>query len=138
MITTVTHKDGSKVFLDTETKEWFRFPKVIAHNFAPKDSIIINNKYFTYFETIKEFLNSDKKRSIVPVFVIEKKPDGMRMKTTILSGGKNGEFFNVERINGKWVRNETDELTENNAYYLSIEKNKQSDNQCIIKKSKKI
>jgi len=138
MITTVTHKDGSKVFLDTETKEWFRFPKVIAHNFAPKDSIIINNKYFTYFETIEEFLNSDKKRSIIPVFVVEKKQKGKRTKTTILSGQKKGEFFNVERINGEWVRNETDELIENKAYYLSIEKNKQAENQCIINKSKKI
>lgn len=138
MIIVVQHTDGYPVLLDTSDCVYYRLPDVVAHNLAPYDTIIMNGRYFAYFDTVQGFLNSEKFRAIVPVYCMKKETKGKRFKVQILSGKKTGEFFNVERINNSWVNNETDNMLPNHAYFVYVEKNKDADNECMIKGIKEI
>ena len=138
MITTVQHTDGSTVLLDTSEGVYYRLPDVIAHNLAPQDTIIMNGRYFAYLDTVQGFLDSEKLKAIVPVYCMKKETKGKRFKVQILSGGKTGEFFNVERIGGRWSANKIDNILPNNAYFVYLEKYKYADNECLIKGIKEI
>jgi hypothetical protein len=134
----VQHTDGSTVLLDTSEGVYYRLSDVVAHNLAPDDSIIMNGRYFAYFSTVQVFLDSKKVKAIVPVYCMKKETKGKRFKIQILSGKKTGEFFNVERIGGGWVNNEIDNILPNKAFFLYLEKNKDADNECLIKGVKEI
>ena len=137
MIITVKHTDGYPVLLNTTEGVYYSLIGIVAHNLA-KDQIIINDRYFDFYETIELFLNSDKKKAIVPVFCIERKQKNKRFKVKLLSGLKSGEFYNVERINNRWEKNEIDNIQSHSAYLVFLEKNKQADNECLIIGIKKV
>ena len=132
MITQVQHTDGTTVLLDTCDGVYYRLPAVVAHNLAPQDTIIMNGRYFAYFDTMQGFLDSAKNKAIVPIFCIKKENKGKRFKVQVLSGEKTGEFFNVERINEAWISNEIDNILPNRAYFVYLKKEKNADNECLI------
>jgi len=138
MLITVKHTDGYPVLLNTKEGVYYSLSGIVAHNLAKENQIIMNDRYFDFFETIELLLNSDKKKAIVPVFCIERKQKNKRFKVKLLSGLKSGEFFNVERINNSWYTNEIDNIKPNSAYLVFLEKNKQADNECLIIGTKKV
>jgi len=125
----VDHVDGGKCLLDTTTFEYYRLPDI-------KGKVLIDDKWFYFFDTVKEFLDSDIKKALIPIFCNSMKKAKKRIKVNILSGRDVFEFYSVEMINNTWAHNEVSLMQQNKAYFIFAEKHRDADNQFLVMKSK--
>ena len=61
---------------------------------------------YDIFDTILEFLESDKNMCVVPVHCIDRKNKNKRYYVDIMDSFESFRIFNVEMIDGNWVNNE--------------------------------
>lgn len=122
----VDHSDGGKCLLDTNTLEYYRLPDL-------SNKTIIGGKVYGYFDTIKEYLESDFKTALIPVICNNIKKDKKRWVVRLLSGRDTFQFYNVEVIAGVWTRNEILEMKGMKAYFIFVEKHHDADNDFLIR-----
>lgn len=127
----VDHCDGGKCLLDTSTFKYYMFLDVAG-------KAIIEKKLYNYFDTIKEFVDSDFKTAIIPVFCNEVKKHKKRFFVKLLSGQDVFDFYNVEKIADHWTNNEIGLMDKINAYFIFVEKHRDADNDFIIRGCKHI
>lgn len=130
MITTVDHKDGYKVLLDTSTGHYYDLRNVPAQNLTKK--LLLNGRFFDYCETINDFDLSKKRMAVIPCFCKKTGDKGKRTYARFISGNETIEFYNVERIGEKWVKNEIDNLTQRSAFFVCFKKHPDAINAKII------
>lgn len=87
---------------------------------------------FPWFESINEFLLSDKDQSVIPLWCEKIQEKGKRYAAHILTGYENYIFWNVEKIGGKWEPNHIQQIDAQKAYFGFFKKVKCSDNDCMI------
>lgn len=125
----MTHTTGAKCLFDTDTQEIIHLPNI-------ESKFFIGGKWFDCAETIAE--SFEFATCIVPVFCLSLEKIKKRSKARIISGQTTFEFFNVERINGDWVRNDIEAMENRTGYFAFLERNAEADNGVIIKKVRTI
>ena len=127
----VDHVDGGKCILDCSTFKYYQLPEI-------KRTVKSKGKEYDFYDYINEFINSKSTIGVVPVFCNWIKKVGKRIKVELLSELETYQFFNVERVNGSWSKNDIDKMEKFTGYFILIEKNKQAEKDFLIKFSKKI
>lgn len=123
----VEHEIYGKVLLNTETQTY----KHIEQN---------RNKIFTYsgkqcafFDSINEFIESDIEIAVVPFVCLGTKAIKKRTMATLLDINNDVcNYYNVELINGRWVRNNISNLFKSKCYFCILSKNNLAINDCIL------
>jgi len=105
----VTHETYGRVLFNTETQGFVELPDT-------SNKIALSGRLFDYFETLKEFIESDKTTAVVLFFckgreiVYNKKKQPTRYKVILMDGSFDPpvEFFNIEKIDIGWIKHESD------------------------------
>jgi len=91
------------VIFNTETQGYTILPDT-------SNKIALSGKLFDYFDTLREFIESDKYSAIVLFFCSNRVVSGKRYKVTLITGSEAVEFWNVEKITSGWLRHEADKM----------------------------
>lgn len=100
-------ESGNSCLFDTEKQCYYELPDTqnkIALN-GNKPGAKYN--WFDYFETVREFLESDKKMAIVIFFCTERKTVGKRYDVTLITQSENIVFRSFEKISSGWLNNQS-------------------------------
>ena len=123
----VSHELYGKVLLNTETQTF----KHIEQN--SKQIFNYKGKNCVFFDSISEFRESDYNTAVIPFVCLGTKTIKRRTMSTILDiNNEPCDFYNVELINGRWVRNEISKLIKSKCYFCILTKNSVSINDCMI------
>lgn len=127
MMHLLTHSTGSKCLFDTDTQTYSIIPDT-------RNKFFKDGKMFNKFDSISEFIQSDKNSGIVPAYCSGTGIKGKRTWFTFLDRHNEIKFFNVERISDKWQRNECELCQENKAYFLYVVREDDALNGCLVKR----
>ena len=101
-------ESGNSCLFDTEKQCYYELPDI-------RDKIALNgNKtgakynWFDYFETVREFIESDKKMAIVLFFCMARAVKGKRYQVTLITQSESLDFWNIEKIQSGWLKHESD------------------------------
>lgn len=97
------HESGSQCLFDVDNQSYYLLPK--------------RNKQFDLFESVDEFLQSNKPTAIIPFYCMEKKIDGKRYFVSMACRSNITRIFNIENINNSWRRNEKDKRPPTHPYF---------------------
>lgn len=108
-------ESGNSCLFDTEKQCYYELPdtrdKIALKpvNQGALQSYKSGGKYvwFDYFETIREFLESDKTMAIVLFFCTERKTVGKRYDVTLITQSENIVFRSFEKISIGWLNNQS-------------------------------
>lgn len=84
---------------DTATQKLYELPDT-------SNQIALSGRLFAYFETLREFIESDKQAAIIMFFCSGREVNGKRYKVTLITGSESFEFWNVEKISSGWLNHE--------------------------------
>lgn len=84
---------------DTATQKLYELPDT-------SNQIALSGRFFAYFETLREFIESDKQAAIIMFFCSGREVKGKRYKVTLITGSESFEFWNVEKISSGWLNHE--------------------------------
>lgn len=129
MITIVDHIDGGKVFLDTETFMYYRMPVI-----EQKKMFVNGDKESPFYDSFYEFVNSKDQSAVIPVFCGGFKHIKKRTQAELITFKDNLKFFNVEKINNKWIKNDIKSCLVNRGYLAFVNKNIDALNDLTIRK----
>jgi len=105
---------------------------------------------FDYFDSMQEFIESDKTTAVIPFFCAKRETKGKRYQVTVLTRRETIEFLNLEKVEGGWLKHESDyrnsdspkigiEICQvNSAYMFYVEKCSDSLNGVKVKSVKKL
>jgi len=95
----VTHETYGRVLFNTETQGFTVMPDT-------SNQIALSGRLFPYFETMREFIESDKQSAIILFFCSNREVKGKRYKVTLITGSETFDFWNVEKIVSGWLNHE--------------------------------
>jgi hypothetical protein len=130
-IITVDHSDKGKCLLDTELSKYYILPEA-------RNQFEINGKLFPFYDEFAVFIESDDYHAIIPVFCGGFKRIKKRTQAELISRIGSRLFFNVERINNKWVKNDIENCIPNNAYFAYVVKDDGALNDILVSRIMKI
>lgn len=123
----VDHEIYGKVLLNTETQTYKHIEQNRGKIFT------YNGKQCAFFDSMSEFIDSDADIAVVPFVCLGTKTIKKRTMATLLDiNNAPCEYYNVELINGRWVRNEISKLFKSKCYFCILSKNKLAINDCIL------
>jgi len=123
----VDHELYGKVLLDTKTQTY----KHLEQN--SKQIFNYNGKTCTFYDSINEFIESDSDIAVIPFVCLGTKAIKKRTMSTLLDiNNALSDFYNVERINDRWIKNEISKLIKNRCYFCILSKNNLALNDCIL------
>lgn len=123
----VDHELYGKVLLNTETQTF----KHVEQN--SKKIFNYKGKNCIFFDSISDFKESDYDIAVIPFVCLGVKAIKRRTMSTLLDiNNVPCDFYNVELINGKWVRNEISKLIKSKCYFCILSKNSLAINDCIL------
>jgi hypothetical protein len=126
MIHVLTHTDGKPCLYDSETGMVSRLPEQGG------------KKETKYFRTITEFMESELEVGAIPVYCTKRENIKKRFAVTLLVGTHVLKFFNVERIDDRWTKNDIEDMQPNRAYWVKVCKCEESENLILILSSKNL
>lgn len=123
----VDHEIYGKVLFDTGTQKY---------TYLDYDSIrffTYNGKSARFFDTILSMIDVNVELAVVPVVCSDAKQIKARTMINVIDiANNNYTFFNVERINEKWVKNNIANVVKSKCYFLMLLKNKDAMNDVIL------
>lgn len=96
----VTHETYGRVLFNTETQGFTVIPDT-------SNKIALSGKLFDYFESVREFVESDKQSAIILFFCSNREVQGKRYKVTLITQSETYDFWNVEKISSGWISHES-------------------------------
>jgi len=99
----ITHEVHGRVLFNTETQGFTVMPDT-------SNTIALSCRSFDYFDTVREFIESDKQAAILLFFCSNRVVSGKRYKVTLITMSESFDFWNVEKITSGWIRHESDRL----------------------------
>jgi len=63
---------------------------------------------FDYFDSVQEFIESDKQLAIIPFFCTKREIKGKRYQVTVITRRETLEFWNLEKVENGWLKHESD------------------------------
>ena len=151
--------DRNVTAYDFETEKLYRIPntsnKIAIRgkqiNINPTE-VNVSARYilFDYFDSVQEFVESDKTSAIIPFFCTKREIKGKRYQVTVFTRRETLEFWNLEKVEGGWLKHESDyrnsnapkigiEICQANcAYMFYVEKYPDSLNGIKVKSVKKL
>lgn len=139
----ITHETYGRVLFNTDTQGFIVMPDTA-------NKIALNGKLFDYFESLREFIESESKAAIILFFCSKREVVGKRYKVTLNTMTEAIEFWNVEKTSVGWVRHESDRSDSSapatgievcytgSAYLLYLIKESDCLNGCRVKSVKKV
>lgn len=123
----VNHVEYGPVLLDTVTGEYKYLP-IENRTWFTKD-----NKSSRYFNSVREFNDSDVNLAVVPFVCSMIGHKGRRTFVEVIDWENyNYKFFNVEMINSKWEHNKIQYMRKSDCYFLLLKKNMYALNDMIL------
>lgn len=103
-------ESGNSCLFDTEKQCYYELPDTRDKIALKPANSGANGKYFwfDYFETVREFLESDKKMAIVLFFCTARAVKGKRYQVTLITQSESLDFWNIEKISSGWLKHESD------------------------------
>lgn len=121
------HEVYGKVLLNTKTQTFKHVEQVSKQIFNYK------GKQCEFFDSVSEFIESDSEIAVVPFVCLGVKAIKRRTMATLLDiNNAICDYYNVELINGRWVRNEISKLLKSKCYFCILSKNVLAINDCIL------
>lgn len=139
----ITHETYGRVLFNTETQGFTVLPDT-------SNKIALSGKLFDYFDTLREFIESDKQAAIILFFCAGREVKGKRYKVTLITMSESFEFWNVEKTTNGWLRHEADKMDATapktgieicytgSAYLVYLVKESDCLNGCRVKSVKKM
>jgi hypothetical protein len=62
---------------------------------------------FDYFDSVREFIKSDKQTALILFFCAGRVVKGKRYQVTLITGSEYVDFWNVEKIASGWLNHES-------------------------------
>lgn len=97
---TITHEQYGKVLFNTETQGFIVLPDT-------SNKIALSGRAFDYFESMREFIESEKPMAIVLFFCSGRVVKGKRYQVTLITSSESFDFWNIEKVQSGWLRNES-------------------------------
>lgn len=111
----VEHEEYGRVILNTKTQTYTELKQFAYFNYKGKSC--------RYFESILEFSESESKFGVIAVVCSNFEKVKNRTKATLIDKFNNNyEFYNVERVDNKWMHNSIDGLFKSACYFIILEK----------------
>lgn len=99
----VEHETYGRVLFNTDTQGFVLLPDT-------RNKIVLSGKLFDYFDTLREFIESDKQTAIILFFCSNREVSGKRYKVTLITMSESFDFWNVEKTTSGWLRHEADRM----------------------------
>ena len=123
----VDHESLGKVFLNTETGEYFQY-------FMPKNKYFTyNNKSVPFFDGFIDFIQSDIEMAVVPCVCTDSGKRKKRWWFDVIDINNHPfKFFNIELLDGRWQQNNIANLIKGKPYFLLLTKHNEAVNDCRL------
>lgn len=95
----VPHESGQMCMFDLDTQRFWLLPDT-------SNTITLSGRSFPYFETLRDFQESDKNAAIIAFFCAKREVKGKRYMVTLITSSESIEFWNVEKISAGWLSHE--------------------------------
>lgn len=96
----ITHEVHGRVLFNTETQGFTVLPDT-------SNTIALSGRSFPYFDSLREFIESDKEAAVILFFCSNRDVKGRRYKVTLITMNESFEFWNIEKIASGWLSHES-------------------------------